>query len=609
MTRHTKWNAGVGFMILGLLLAPAMQVQADGEGYLSPSTLVTRDGTIYVAEFTANQIAVLNAETMQVERTIAVPGSPSGLAIGPDGERLYVTFGGPDGQVLALDITSGDTIVTLPAGHTPTAPVVHPDGKTLFVCSRFTNDVAVFDLTTSELVKRIPVTREPFAAAITPDGARLFVTNLLPSGPANAGYVAAAVDAIDTQAGEVIASIRLPNGSTGVHGICISPDGRYAYATHILARYQLPTTQLERGWVNTNAVSVIDVQANALINTFLLDDVDLGAANPWGIACTDDGKWLCVAHAGTAELSVIDRGQLHHKLDAAAASGTADTVPNDLAFLVEIRRRYKLKGKGPRGIAPIGSRMYAAEYFSGSVGVVNVDDEGPKSVQSVPLGSEPAPSMVRAGEIFFHDATRCFQQWQSCSSCHPGDGRVDGLNWDLLNDGMGNPKNNKSLLLSHKTPPAMSTGVRDTAEMAVRAGIRHILFNVLPEENAVSVDEYLKSLKPVPSPWLEGGVLSAAAERGKQVFEAAQCSRCHPAPLFTDLKQHRVGTGTGRETDVPFDTPTLVEVWRTAPYLYDGRATTIKETLTTFNNENRHGETSTLSPQELDDLVAYVLSL
>lgn len=67
------------------------------------------------------------------------------------------------------------------------------------------------------------------------------------------------------------------------------------------------------------------------VNTILLDDVDLGAANPWGIACTADGKWLCVAHSGTHELSVIDRARLHEKLAASAAAGDAGDVPNDLS--------------------------------------------------------------------------------------------------------------------------------------------------------------------------------------------------------------------------------------------------------------------------------------
>ena len=50
------------------------------------------------------------------------------------------------------------------------------------------------------------------------------------------------------------------------------------------------------------------------------------------------------------------------------------------------------------------------------------------------------------------------------------------LIWDLLNDGMGNPKNSRSMLFAHQSSLVMSLGVRKNAEQAVRAGIRHILF-------------------------------------------------------------------------------------------------------------------------------------
>ena len=70
--------------------------------------------------------------------------------------------------------------------------------------------------------------------------------------------------------------------------------------------------------------------------------------------------------------------------------------------------------------------------------------------------------------------------------------------------------------------------------------------------------------------------------------------------------------GTRRAFDAPndtFDTPTLIEAWRTAPYLHDGSAASLRDVLTTRNPHDEHGQTSTLSPQELDDLCAYVLSL
>jgi len=478
----------------------------------------------------------------------------------------------------------------------------------------------VMNLVSKKTLAKIPVPREPVAAAITPDGKLLFVANLLPAGAADRDYVAAEVSVIDTATRKVAGTIQLPNGSTGLRDICVSPDGKYAYVTHILARYQLPTTQLERGWMNTNALSIIDVSKCKLLNTVLLDDVDQGAANPWGVACTDDGKYICVTQAGTHEVSVIDRARLHEKLARVAAgeqvsgvSLSAADVPNDLAFLVGLRRRLKLVGNGPRGIAIVGTKVYVAEYFTDSIGIVDVNPEILRQARSLSLVPNPARrsaglTAVRRGEMLFNNASLCFQKWQSCASCHPGRGRADALNWDLLNDGIGNPKNTRSLLLAHKTPPAMVTGIRPDAETAVRSGIKHIQFAVRPEEDAVAIDEYLKSLKPVPSPYLVKGRLSRAARRGKKIFKKAGCAKCHAGPMYTDLQKYDVGTDRGMDKGAKFDTPTLVEVWRTAPYLYDGRAATMKEVLTKHNSGDKHGVTSNLTGNEINDLAEFVLS-
>jgi mono/diheme cytochrome c family protein len=372
--------------------------------------------------------------------------------------------------------------------------------------------------------------------------------------------------------------------------------------------------------MNTNALSVIDTARKKLVNTVLLDDVDLGAANPWDVTCTADGKYICVTHAGTHELSVIDRAAMHEKLEKVAAgekvsevSLSAADVPNDLSFLVGLRRRLKLSGNGPRGLAAVGNKVYTAEYFTDSIGVIDIDPQVRPRAKSMALGLKRTLTVVRTGEMLFNDATICFQHWQSCASCHPGV-RADGLNWDLLNDGMGNPKNTKSLLLAHQTPPAMITGIRESAEIGVRAGIRHIQFAVRPEQDAVAIDEYLKSLQPVDSPylvkdWLSNKlVLSSAAKRGKVMFKKAECHTCHAGALHTDMKGYNVGTGTGREKTTPFDTPTLIEAWRTAPYLHDGRAVDIKQLLTIYNQQDKHGKTSALTEKQIADLAEFVLS-
>ena len=613
-----KNDSGAPALAAGASGAPAAPAPGAGEPaeeFLSPVALVPdKEGrTLFIAEHTAKQVAAFDVAAGKVAKTVSLPDRPGGLALAPDGAKLYVAGASPEGAIHVVSVDGLKVVESLPVGHTPGALAVSPDGKTLYVCNRFNHNVSVLDLAAKKEVAKIAVLREPVAAALTPDGKSLVVANHLPVTPANAGSTSASVSILDTATNQVAATIQLPNGSTSLRGVCVSPDGQYAYVTHILGRYQLPTTQLERGWMNTNALSVIAVPDRKLVNTVLLDSVDLGAANPWGVACTADGKFLCVTHAGTHEVSVVDRAALHDKLaKAAAAKKTPDVygsdVPNDLSFLVGLRRRIKLAGNGPRGLAILGTKVYAAEYYSDSLGVTDLQSSARPAAQSLALGPKTALAPARRGEMIFNDADRCFQKWQSCASCHP-DTRADGLNWDLLNDGLGNPKNTRSLLLTHSVPPAMSLGVREKAETAVRSGFRFIQFTVPPEEECVAVDEYLKAMKQVPSPYLVKGQLSPLAKRGAAVFATAGCATCHPAPLFSDLQKHDLGFGVGLDKDKPFKTSTLREVWRTAPYLYDGRAVTLKEVLTKWNANDQHGATSKLSAEDLDALIEYVLSL
>ncbi|MBN1807132.1 MAG: c-type cytochrome [Sedimentisphaerales bacterium] len=626
-----KTKPKLHIIILLLLSSILTNTGLSGNDYLSPSALAAnaQTGKLYIACTTAKQIAVFDIPAGKIIKTYPLPDEPGGLALSRENSRLYVTSGGPEGTITEIDLQTGKIIKNTPAGHTPTAPVLSHDNKSLYVCNRFDNNVSVIDLVSYEQVAQIPVRREPVAAAITPDGKYLFVNNHLPAGAANKGNVSAVVSVINTTSNKLTTTIELSNGATTLQGICMSPDGRYAYAVHVLARYTLPTTQLERGWVNTNALSIIDIENKKLFETVLLDDVDYGAANPWAVSCTNDNKYVCVTHAGTDELSVIDVQALHDKINKYHADekknlngstgqynyGTyssglkfSSNIPNELSFLYGIRQRIKLCGKGPRALAIIGSNIYIAEYFTDSLSSVDLNKTASNKTAALPLGSPPELTSIRQGEILFNDASICFQHWQSCASCHPGNARVDALNWDLLNDGLGNPKNTKSLLLSHRTSPSMMTGVRSNAEEAVRAGIKHILFAVCTERQAVSIDEYLKFLKPIPGPYLVKGKLGTSAKRGQKLFNSAGCSFCHKGKLFTDQNPYDVGIGDGRDKGKKFDTPTLIETWRTAPYLYDGRAATIKEVITKFNPEDKHGKTSNLTDMEIEDLTNFILS-
>jgi hypothetical protein len=476
----------------------------------------------------------------------------------------------------------------------------------------------VFDLVDDE-IRRIAVRREPVAAAFSADGKFLIVAHHLPSGRSDVSFIAAGVSVVDLAAGKIIKDFLLPNGSTSLKDIRVSPDGKYAVVSHLVGRFAYPTTQISGGWIYRNGLTIIDLSRMELCDSVLLEIPKAGAGNPWGVAWTGDSSTIIVTHAGTCEISVLDFHPLLDQLaqfpgpfdptapGASMQSESADFVP----FLPGSGQKVKLSKEdlGPRSVVVMGNTAYIANYFSDTLSAIDLAAT-PLRAESIALGPTREMDAVRKGEFYFHSAAICRQGWLSCSSCHPGDGRTDGLNWDLLNDGRGNPKNTKSLLLAHQTPPSMWLGVRETAKTAVRSGIHNILFTEQPEEVSLSIDEYLKTLKPVPSPHLVHGKLSEAARRGQNIFTRSGCAACHPPGLYTDLNQYDVGTtGPSDKPTDRFDVPTLVEIWRTAPYLHDGSAATTREVLTTRNPQDRHGNTSALSSQEVDDLCIFLLSL
>ena len=323
-------------------LAAAKAHGGEYGAFLGPSVLApSKDGrTLYVANADAKEVAFLSLPEGRVYRTVPVPGEPTGLTLAPHGTRLYVTCAAARSTVLVIDASSGQTKARIAVGHSACGPMVGPDGKRLYVCNRFDADVSVIDLEAGQEAARVPASREPVAAAVTPDGRSVFMANLLPAGRADGYDASAVVTVIDTATHET-SSIRLPPGATGVRGICVGPDGQYAYATHVLAHYELPTTQVEHGWMNANALSVIDARKKERVNTVLLEDMERGAANPWGVACSADGKWLCVAHAGTHEVSLINAPGL-------AAAGTSPVSYTRPAWGGRIMRRRECRNCGKR---------------------------------------------------------------------------------------------------------------------------------------------------------------------------------------------------------------------------------------------------------------------
>jgi YVTN family beta-propeller protein len=518
---------------------------------------------------------------------------PTGIAT--TGNQAFVTTFETTGKVHFLNLTTGEVEHSLAIGSGANSPVLSPGGDKLYVLNQFLNTVSQIDVKSRKVISTVDVVREPRGAVTDLTGKYLFVANFLPLQKADADTVAAMVSVIELDGFTRVRDVHLSNGSNALRGICLSPDGRYVLVTHNLGRFQVPTNQLLQGWMNTSAMSMIDISSLELAGTLLLDDPERGAAGIWGINSTPDK--IIITHSGTHEISVIDYPSMLDKFEKHEDKTSLDY---DLRFMTGIRQRIPLIGNGPRNFTISGNRAYIPTYFSDNLNVVDLSDN---RIEFISLNKNRMESEIDAGERIFNDASYCFQNWQSCNGCHPGDARTDGMNWDLMNDGIGNPKNCKSLLFSHVTPPAMISGIRESAELAVRRGFTHIQFAEIPEEKAVYVDRYLKSLRPVPSPFLVDGKLSAKAERGKIVFRELGCGVCHSGEYFTDMKMHRIGQDV--EFENGWDTPGLREVWRTAPYLFDGRAVSMEDVF----KIHKHGINRPLSDKELDELVEYVNSL
>jgi DNA-binding beta-propeller fold protein YncE len=576
--------------------------------YLSPTALAaSSDGKyIYIAFQQMKQIAQFECSQRRVVKTITLPNEPTGVAVAKNGETVYVTCASnrwPAGFVYVVSTTTGKIQKRIAAGHYARSPVLSTDGGTLFTCNWLGNDVSVIDINAGIEKKRIAMVREPYAAAITPDGKTLVVTNSLPELKAtDTVALTGKVSLVSTVTGAVDAVIPVfPVGTHSLFSVCTSNDGAYAFVTHLVGRFTLPATDITKGWVHSNNMAIIDIGKKKLLNDVELDIASLGYANPWGMAQTGDGKYLCVLHAGSQNMTVIDYTQL-----ISVASKGKD-LSHEFGGIYDIKSTVNLPVKSPRSIAMVGNTAYIAGYFSDSLYSISVSALSVGSGSSHSLG-EPKPLKgERLGEYIFSDANNCFQKWQSCFSCHPF-GRPDALNWMLASES-SRQRNAKSMLYAWWTPPTAWNGRRPHAggpDGSIRSGIHYELMITATEDISVPLDTLLMRMKPVMSPHLVKGKLSPSALRGKVIFSSIGCDDCHPSPLYTDNGFHNAGVPDPLDASLDWNTPSLVEVWRTAPYSHLGNY----DKITDIIQLRAHSlGASKLSDQEMNDLVEFVSSL
>jgi len=249
---------------------------------------------------------------------------------------------------------------------------------------------------------------------------------------------------------------------------------------------------------------------------------------------------------------------------------------------------------------------------------------------------------VLAGKRIFHntiDPALSLEGYMSCASCHV-DGGHDGRNWDLTN---------------------LGEGIRNTIDLRGKAGMKHGLlhwtgnfdeihdfdiqlqklnggegYRFVTDNHETSMvdvkyglnnrlDElsaYISSLATYPKSMYKSseGEMTVSALAGKKHFVDLNCVQCHPAPLYTDSYEsvlHDVGTITSKSGQriskelKGFDTPTLIGLANTAPYLHDGSAQSLMDVFKTGKGEKAkaHQCVLTLDTQQQEELIDFLLQL
>ncbi len=118
-------------------------------------------------------VSVIDTAAGTVAATWQTGQAPRWLAPSADGRTLYVAC--HDG-LSVLDTGDGSVRATLAGQARAGGIAVHPDGSRLFVVDTWGDGLWVLDARTHKVTDRVRVGRTPWQAAIGPDGSRVYVT-------------------------------------------------------------------------------------------------------------------------------------------------------------------------------------------------------------------------------------------------------------------------------------------------------------------------------------------------------------------------------------------------------------------------------------------------
>lgn len=584
------------FLLPGVLAVWIMGVSGIVHAGTSNSLMdISRDGRLLAcSNRDSGTVTIVELPAMKKKFEIPVGHHPEGVTFIGDSHQLAVAVYGED-RISWIDADQGTVQGSLPVTDEPYGLISNPDGTRLWVTLEYPGEVISIDPVQRTILHSAVVGAFPRGLARTARGT-LLITE----------YFTGVVKAVDPETLAVTDEWHGSSQDNLARQIIAHPTREKAY---LPMQRSLTTVSHGAGSIFPY-LSIVDtqpgegtrrkrIQMDSFRGTYVV-------ANPWEVALSPDGLHLIILFSGTNDLFVC------HVLE-------------DDYLEVEFRKLMRT-GWNPRAahVSPDGQTFYIYNALDFTVTAFSMEDftaAGSVEVTKWTKGDE-----LLLGKRLFYTANppMTAQRWISCSSCHP-DGDADGRTWQQP-EGL---RNTQALAGLKETHPIHWSADRDEVQdfehtirsslMQGRGLIRGKVNDALGEKNAGLSREldalaaYANSISFSPSPHSKGG-LSPAAQRGKTVFFSSEtgCATCHSGPAYTDRQLHNVGTGhddNSEKIGPNFDTPTLVGVYRTAPYLHHGKAATLSEVFTQYNPRDEHGRTGQLTSNQLADLVEYLKAL
>jgi mono/diheme cytochrome c family protein len=201
------------------------------------------------------------------------------------------------------------------------------------------------------------------------------------------------------------------------------------------------------------------------------------------------------------------------------------------------------------------------------------------------------------GHDLFHGATKSLI---ACASCHPEAGE-DGHVWNFASAGPRRTQSIRGGILG-TAPFHWSGDMKDFTHLTEEVMTRRMNGPGLTSKQVASLGSWIDAQPRLPAPPAQD---PEAVKRGRALFNSPEvgCSGCHSGDKLTSNVTVDVGT------EGSFQVPSLLGVAYRAPFLHTGCAPTLRDRFGACGGGDKHGHTSQLSEQQIDDLTALLGTL